>query len=86
MPHSGDKCNFYMIFIILLFIKIVSFPLFLLIWFDFYLYLSIHLYFEEMRRFQINLQGLYMQSGASWTSLLFSIFQKVINLVNFGIH
>ena len=26
-----DKCNFYMIFIILLFIKIVSFPLFLLI-------------------------------------------------------
>ena len=27
----GDKCNFYMIFIILLFIKIVSFHLFLLI-------------------------------------------------------
>ena len=27
----SDKCNFYMIFIILLFIKIVSFPLFLLI-------------------------------------------------------
>ena len=53
-----------MIFIILLFIKIVSFPLFLLIWFDFYLYLSIHLCFEWMRRFQINLQGLYMQSGA----------------------
>ena len=47
-----------------LFIKIVSFPLFLLIWFDFYLYLSIHLCFEGMRRFQINLQGLYMQSGA----------------------
>ena len=59
-----DKCNFYMIFIILLFIKIVSFPLFLLIWFNFYLYLSIHLCFEGMRRFQINLQGLYMQSGA----------------------
>ena len=59
-----DKCNFYMIFIILLFIKIVSFPLFLLIWFDFYLYLSIHLCFEGMWRFQINLQGLYMQSGA----------------------
>ena len=39
------KCNFYMIFIILLFIKIVSFPLFLLIWFNFYLYLSIHLCF-----------------------------------------
>ena len=57
-----DKCNFYMIFIILLFIKIVSFHLFLLIWFD--LYLSIHLCFEGMRRFQINLQGLYMQSGA----------------------
>ena len=31
-----DKCNFYMIFIILLFIKIVSFPLFLLIWFNFF--------------------------------------------------
>ena len=30
-----------MIFIILLFIKIVSFPLFLLIWFDFYIYLFI---------------------------------------------
>ena len=59
-----DKCNFYMIFIILLFIKIVSFSLFLLIQFDFYLYLSIHLCFEGMRRFQINLQGLYMQSGA----------------------
>ena len=59
-----DKCNFYMIFIILLFIKIVSFPLFHLIWFDFYLYLSIHLCFEGMRRLQINLQGLYMQSGA----------------------
>ena len=59
-----DKCNFYMIFIILLFIKIFNFPLFLLIWFDFYLYLSIHLCFEGMRRFQINLQGLYMQSGA----------------------
>ena len=27
----SDKCNFYMIFIILLFIEIVSFPLFLLI-------------------------------------------------------
>ena len=53
-----------MIFIILLFIKIVSFPLFLLIWFVFYLYLSIHLCFKGMRRFQINLQGLYMQSGA----------------------
>ena len=51
-------------FIIILFIKIVSFPLFLLIWFDFYLYLSIHLCFEEMRRFQINLQVFYMQSGA----------------------
>ena len=59
-----DKCNFYMIFIILLFIKIVSFPLFILIWFNFYLYLSIHLCFEGMRRFQINLQELYMQSGA----------------------
>ena len=59
-----DKCNFYMIFIILLFIKIVSFPLFLLIWLDFYLYLSIHLCFEGMRRFLINLQRLYMQSGA----------------------
>ena len=58
-----DKCNFYMIFIILLFIKIVSFSLFLLIQFDFYLYLSIRLCFEGMRRFQINLQGLYMQSG-----------------------
>ena len=53
-----------MIFIILLFIKIVSFPLFLFIWFDFYLYLSIHLCFKGMWRFQINLQGLYMQSGA----------------------
>ena len=40
-----------MIFIILLFIKIVSFPLFLLIWFDFYLYLSIHLCFEGIGRF-----------------------------------
>ena len=61
-----DKCNFYMIFIILLFIKIVSFSLFFFIRFDFYLYLSIHLCFEGMRRFQINfnLQGLYMQSGA----------------------
>ena len=59
-----DKYNFYMIFIIILFIKIFSFPLFLLILFDFYLYLSIHLCFEGMRRFQINLQGLYMQSGA----------------------
>ena len=29
--EKADKCNFYMIFIILLFIKIVSFPLFLLI-------------------------------------------------------
>ena len=55
MTNFSDKCNFYMIFIILLFIKIVSFPLFLLIWFDFYLYLSIHLCFERMRRFQINL-------------------------------
>ena len=64
IPEPIDKCNFYMIFIILLFIKIVSFPLFLLILFDFYLYLSIHLCFEGMRRFQINLQGLYMQSGA----------------------
>ena len=54
-----------MIFIILLFIKIVSFPLFFFIWFDFYLYLSIHLCFEGMRRFQINLQGLYMQVGLS---------------------
>ena len=53
-----------MIFIILLFIKIFSFPLFLLIWFNFDLYLSIHLFFEGMRRFQINLQGLYMQNGA----------------------
>ena len=60
----SDKCNFYMIFIILLFIKIVSFPLFLLILFYLYLYLSIHLCFKGMRRFQINLQGLYMQSGA----------------------
>ena len=51
-------------FFILLFIKIVSFLLFPLIWFDFYWYLSIHLCFEGMRRFQINLQGLYMQSGA----------------------
>ena len=33
-------------------------------WFDFYLYLLIHLCFEGMSRFQINLQGLYMQSGA----------------------
>ena len=32
-----------------------------LIWF---LYLSIHLCFEGMRRFQINLQGFYVQSGA----------------------
>ena len=62
--QRSDKCNFSMIFIILLFIKIVSFPLFLLIWFNFYLYLSIHLCFEGMIRFQINLQGLYMQSGA----------------------
>ena len=40
----SDKCNFYMIFIILLFIKIVSFPLFHLIWFDLifiYIYLFI---------------------------------------------
>ena len=51
--NLSDKCNFYMLFIILLFIKIFSFPLFLLIWFDFYLYLSIHLCFERMRRFQI---------------------------------
>ena len=64
LPEDNDKCNFYMIFIIILFIKIVSFSLFLLIWFNFYLYLSIHLCFEGMRRFQINLQGLYMQSGA----------------------
>ena len=35
--ESFDKCNFYMIFIILLFIKIVSFPLFLFI----YIYLFI---------------------------------------------
>ena len=59
-----DKCIFYLIFIILLFIKIFIFPLFLLIGFNFYLYLSIHLCFEGMRRFQINLRGLYMQSGA----------------------
>ena len=59
-----DKCNFYMIFIILLFIKNVSFPLFLLILFYLYLYLSINLCFEGMRKFQINLQGLYMQSRA----------------------
>ena len=52
-----------MIFIILLFIKIFSFGLFLLIWFDFYFYLFIHLCFEGMKRFQINLQELYMQSG-----------------------
>ena len=31
VDRMTDKCNFYMIFIILLFIKIVSFPLFLLI-------------------------------------------------------
>ena len=61
--HTYDKCNFYMIFVILLFIKIVSFLLFLLIWFDFYFYLFIHLCFEGMRRFQINLQVFYMQSG-----------------------
>ena len=67
-PLGGpDKCNFYMIFIILLFIKIFSFPLFLFIWFDFYLYLSIHLCFEGMRWFQINLQGLHMQSGVKPT-------------------
>ena len=53
-----------MIFIVLLFIKIVSFPLFILILIYLYLYLSIHLCFEEMRKFQINLQGLYIQSGA----------------------
>ena len=45
-----DKCNFYKIFIILLFIKIVSFPLFLLICFDFFLYLSIHLCFTRVFR------------------------------------
>ena len=44
-----------MIFSILLFVKIVSFPLFPLNWFDFYLYLSIHLCFEGMRIFQNNL-------------------------------
>ena len=33
-----------MIFIILLFIKIVSFPLFILIWFDFILFLFIFIY------------------------------------------
>ena len=31
VPAVIDKCNFYMTFIILLFIKIVNFPLFLLI-------------------------------------------------------
>ena len=42
-------------FSILLFIKIISFPLFLLIWFDFYLYWSIYLCFKGMRRFHNNL-------------------------------
>ena len=52
-----------MIFIILLFIKIFSFPLFHLIWFDLYLYLSIHLCFEGMRKFQITLQGFTCKVG-----------------------
>ena len=46
-----------MIFIILLFIKIVSFPLFLLIWFDFYLYLSIHLAWKEWEDFILIYKG-----------------------------
>ena len=42
-----DKCNFYMIFIILLFIKIVSFPLFLLILFLFIFIYSFVLWRNE---------------------------------------
>ena len=58
-----DKCNFYMIFIILLFIKIFSFPLFLLILFYFYFYLSIHLCFEEMRSFKLIYKGFTCKVG-----------------------
>ena len=57
-----DKCNFYMILLSSYLLKLLVFLYFF--WFDFYLYLSIHLCFEGMRRFQINLQGLYMQNGA----------------------
>ena len=59
----SDKCNFYMIFIILLFIRIVSFPLFLLILFYFYFYLSIHLCFEGMRRFRLIYKGFTCKVG-----------------------
>ena len=44
-----DKCNFYMIFIILLFIKIVSFPLFLLIFIYIYLFICALKEWEDFR-------------------------------------
>ena len=56
--------NFYMIFIILLFIKIVSFPLFLLIWFDFYLYLSIYA-LKEWEDFRLIYKGFTCKVGLS---------------------
>ena len=52
-----------MIFIILLFIKIVSFPLFLLIWFDFYLYLSIHCALKEWEDFRLIYKGFTCKVG-----------------------
>ena len=55
-----------MIFIILLFIKIVSFPLFLLIWFDFYLYLSIYA-LKEWEDFRLIYKGFTRKVGyANW--------------------
>ena len=58
-----DKCNFYIIFIIHLFIKIFSFPLFLLIWFDFYLYLSIHCALKEWEDFRLIYKGFTCKVG-----------------------
>ena len=51
-----------MIFIILLFIKIVSFPLFLLIWFDFYIYLFICA-LKELEDFRLIYKGFTCKVG-----------------------
>ena len=59
-----DKCNFYMIFNILLFFKIVSFPLFLLIWFGFYSYLFICA-LKEWEDFRLIYKGFTCKVGLS---------------------
>ena len=62
-----DKCNFYMIFIILLFIKIFCFPLFLLIWFNL-IYIYIYLFIcalKEWEDFRLIYKGFTCKVGLS---------------------